>query len=243
MYIDQKVTVLIPSAGYGTRMGGQVRKQYLHLRGKEILRWTLEHFYQMPYWDELFVIVPPEDVLSVQEKVNDWFFEQLRKIVVISGGATRQQSVFNGLNVATKDADIIIVHDGVRPFLPIEETVKALDKLVKTPELQGLIAGVKTTDTLKRVNTARLIEATIDRDKVWAVQTPQIFKYPSLLKAHLDAEEQGLAVTDDAALLEHMGNLVGIFESNRNNIKITEPYDLTLADMILNQYIKDLEVE
>ncbi|GAB6106944.1 2-C-methyl-D-erythritol 4-phosphate cytidylyltransferase [Fusibacter bizertensis] len=243
MYIDKKVAVLIPSAGYGTRMGGQVRKQYLHLREKEILRWTLEHFYQIPYWDELFVIVPPEDVLSVQEKVNDWFFEQLRKIVVISGGATRQQSVFNGLNAIAKDADVVIVHDGVRPFLPIDETVRALDKLVKTPELQGLIAGVKTTDTLKRVNASRLIEATIDREKVWAVQTPQIFKHPSLLEAHLYAIEQNLLVTDDAALLEYMGNSVGIFESNRNNIKITEPYDLTLANMVLNQYMKDLEGE
>ena len=239
MYIGNKVTVLLPSAGSGTRMGGQTKKQYLQLRGKEILRWTLEHFCQMPFWDELFVIVPPEDVKSVQEKVNDWFSKPLRKIVVIPGGVTRQQSVFNGLNSASTNTDIVIVHDGVRPFLPIAKTIEALDKLVKTSTLQGVIASVKITDTLKRVNTANIIESTIDRDSVWAVQTPQIFKYASLLKAHRYAVEQNLSVTDDAALLEHVGHSVSIFESNRDNIKITEPYDLTLADIFLNQYIKE----
>lgn len=242
MYLDKKVTILLPTAGAGTRMGGNVRKQYLLLREKEILRWTLEHLNKISYWDELFVIVPSEDVVDVNEKISEWLFDTTRKIMVIPGGETRQQSVLNGLKASGNDTEYVIVHDGVRPFIPIVKTETALKKLIETPVLYGIIAGVKVTDTLKSVNLAEVIESTVDREKIWAVQTPQIFRYKELVDAHYSATQQNIAVTDDAALLETMGNSVGIFESDRSNIKITEPYDLILADVLIDRYMKSLEV-
>ncbi len=243
MYLDKKVTILVPSAGSGIRMGGQVRKQYLQLRDKEILKWTLENFYKLSFWDELFVIVPYEDVEIVKQKVDIWFYDEFRKISVIAGGDTRQKSVFNGLSATPKDTEFVVVHDGVRPFLPVKKTLNALDTLNETDELYGIIAAVKITDTIKSVSEKKIIESTIDRDKIWAVQTPQIFKFQTLLEAHQVASEQNLTVTDDAALLEYMDKKVGIFESDRNNIKITEPYDLLMAELVLNQYIGNEEVK
>jgi len=179
----------------------------------------------------------------VKEKVDIWFNDEARRIIVIAGGDTRQKSVFNGLNATPKDTEFVIVHDGVRPFLPVKKTLNALDVLNETAEIYGIIAAVKITDTIKSVSANKIIESTIDRDKIWAVQTPQIFKFQTLLEAHQIASEQNLTVTDDAALLEYMGKKVGIFESDRINIKITEPYDLLMAELVLNQYIGNEEVE
>lgn len=238
MYHDHKVIALIPAAGSGIRMGSGVRKQYLTLNGKEILNWTLIHLMNDELIDEAIVIVPEEDVEQVEEKLVLWFSDgnMRNRLSVISGGNTRQESVFNGLKAIEGKCRYVIVHDGVRPFVPSRLMVPFIDMLNGDAEVSGVIAGFPITDTLKQVDANRIIRSTVDRDFVWSVQTPQIFIYEHLYNAHILAKRQGRVVTDDAAILELSGLKTLIAEGTAENIKITKPFDLTLAEAIFNRY-------
>lgn len=238
MYREQKVIALIPAAGSGTRMGSGVRKQYLTLNGKEILNWTLIHLMKDDLIDEAVVIVPEEDVELVEEKLELWFSEASfsNRLSVISGGNTRQESVYNGLKAIEGRCHYVIVHDGVRPFVPSRLMAPFIEILNGDAAVSGVIAGFPMTDTLKQVDANRIIRSTVDRDFVWSVQTPQIFIYDHLLKAHIEAKKLGKLVTDDAAILELHGLKTMIAEGTAENIKITKPFDLTLAEAIFNRY-------
>ena len=229
---DVRISAIIPAAGSGTRIGGSIKKQFLKIQGKEVLNWTIEALLEMYTFVELVIVVPQNEANEVLEKISIWFPHETN-IKVVCGGATRQASVYNGLSHLENAVDLVLIHDGVRPFIPKKATVKAISDLSLSIELEGLIAGMKVTDTLKKVDVDLTIVETVDRETIWAVQTPQIFKFQTLIDAHKFALQTLLSATDDATLLELVGKKVGIFEGSADNIKITKPFDVKLAEWMV----------
>ncbi|HAS74942.1 MAG TPA: 2-C-methyl-D-erythritol 4-phosphate cytidylyltransferase [Clostridiales bacterium UBA8960] len=245
MYNGCKVIALVPAAGMGQRMGIGQKKQYLLLKDKEILNWTLIHLLREPIIDEAIVIVPRDDVLEVEEKMTSWLSrEQIStKISVIEGGATRQESVRKGLIKIEGDGfqtSFVVIHDGVRPFFPKNMLIRFLEALDHRSDIEGAIAGAEVTDTLKTINPEKVIIGTVDRSVVWSVQTPQVFRFDTLMKAHRYANDHAFEVTDDAAIIEAIGKKTVIIPCSSENIKITKPVDLIVAEVLLETYKVDL---
>ena len=226
---EKRVAALIPAAGTGQRMGGPIAKQFLQLAGRAILARTLAAFEACTAIDEVWVIVAAEHQgLCQREIVTRYGFQKVRGVVV--GGSTRQESVWQGLQNVTEAIDLVVVHDGVRPLLT--ESV-LLDTLHTAAQYGAAIAAVPVTDTLKRVSADRVVEATIPRQSVWRVQTPQAFQRPLLYAAFCYARAHGLEVTDEAGLLEALGQQVRVVPGKESNIKITTPDDLQLGEAFL----------
>lgn len=242
MYKNKRIVALVPAAGSGTRMGMNQKKQFLELEGKEILNWTLKHLLLCALIDEVVVIAPAEDCAELAVKISEWKVSDgfIIPIHVVEGGQTRQLSVKNGLNFLDhyqKNFEYVLIHDGVRPFLPYDQIQVFLDEF-SNRAIKGVIAATPVTDTLKQVNDSLEIVETIDRSKAWAVQTPQVFDYKTLHTCHFSVEAENATATDDAALLEKFGFTCGVLKCNDHNIKITKPFDLLVAEAILRVYYK-----
>lgn len=233
MINDRKVAALIPAAGMGVRMGSGIKKQFLSLEDMEILNWTLLKMWQSEIIDEIIVMAPSTDLEEVIVKISRWQQNagSSTPTKVILGGESRQASVFEGLKSVSEGVHIVVIQDGVRPFVPVEQLE---EMCLKLSACDGVVVALRSTDTLKQVDEKGVITGTIDRDKVWSVQTPQVFNYDKLLKAHELSHSQGFVATDDASLIEHMGGTVVVVESKKTNIKITTPFDLYIAKAILN---------
>ena len=241
MFNDKRVIALVPAAGIGQRMGAGQKKQYLKLKDREILEWTIKHVLSDAWIDEAVIIVPTEDLTDVCAKVVKWLGDFMRDktVEVISGGVTLQESVYNGLRYIKEKYDepmYVVIHDGVRPFFPQGKLVDFLEVLKNTSEIDGAIAGTEVTDTLKRIDDNMVILDTVDRATIWSVQTPQVFNFEALMAAHVFAIERKLSVTDDAALLEAVGKRSVIVPCPSDNIKITKPVDLIVAETLFESY-------
>lgn len=222
------VIVLIPAAGLGRRMGAAVNKQYLRLAGRPILAHTLACFDHHPLVDAIYVISPPAEISFCQkEVVRRYGFAKVREIV--AGGAERQDSVRHGLLACGANPDdIILIHDGVRPFFPAHR----LGDLVESAKRTGAcLAGVPVKDTIKEVRQG-MVSGTPDRSCLWQAQTPQAFRFEIIAKAHQQALADGFLGTDDASLVERLGLPVAMVEGDYRNIKITTPEDLVAAEAI-----------
>lgn len=224
-----KRIALIPAAGMGRRMGASVNKQYLLLGGKPVLAHTLELFQGAGFIDEIYVVVPAEEIEYCRLHVVEKFaVTKVKKIV--AGGAERQDSVLNGLRaIDCRDDDIVLIHDGVRPFVPLA----ALEKSIAMALLHdGALLAVPVKDTVKVVRDA-FVAATPLRETLWLAQTPQTFRYKIIKSAHELAEADGFTGTDDASLLERINKKVHVTIGDYRNIKITTPEDLVLAELFL----------
>lgn len=225
-----KVIALIPAAGMGKRMGAGINKQYLLLHDKPIVAHTIAVFEQALFIDDIYVIVPEAEIPYCREHVMDRYgFAKVRAIV--AGGSERQHSVLNGLRAVTdlEDDDVVLIHDGVRPFIPelvLERAVAA------ALEHDGALVAVPSKDTVKVV-TDGIIRDTPAREQLWLAQTPQAFRYGIIRAAHEIAEAEGFLGTDDAMLVERLGKEVHIVLGDYRNIKITTPEDLILAEAFL----------
>lgn len=238
MYKQLRLAAIIPAGGSGTRMGSDKKKQFLTFQGREILYWTLKHILDCGLLDCLVVVVPEVDYVEMEIKLCDWA-KTLNTDVpmkVVIGGSSRQASVYCGLQAIEDSYDVILVHDGVRPFLPSSSIPTYLDRLMENDQLSGVIAGLEVTDTLKCVDHDHVIIATVDRSNKWHVQTPQIFKANALMHAHEQARQDQVDATDDAALLERLGDKLMMVYGTSENIKITRPVDLIVAEMIFKTY-------
>lgn len=222
---------VVPAAGVGVRMGADLPKQYLQLAGKTVIEHSLSRLLQLPMLKGVMVAVSREDV----------FWQELAvfadpRIRVAEGGAERADSVQNALRALADDArpgDWVLVHDAARPCVRRED----LQKLVSTlaDHAIGGILGAPVHDTLKRVGEAGAIETTQSRAALWRAFTPQMFRHGMLLQALTNATARGLAVTDESSAMEAAGYLPQMVEGHSDNIKITTPEDLRLADMLLRQ--------
>lgn len=227
-----RVAAIIPAAGLGRRMQHDTPKTYLHLAGKPILIHTLEVFEKVPEVHEVVVVVHPEDLEFCQEEVIEAY--PLKKVLrLVPGGKERQDSVYNALRVLWKHAkelDIILVHDGVRPLVDPAQVGKVV---AAARRHGGAVLGIPCQDTLKRINARGEVQGTVDRRELWQIQTPQAFRAALLWRAYQEAMERGFYATDEAALVEALGETVVVVPGSPLNLKITTPDDLKIAEAIL----------
>jgi len=226
-----RVAAIIPAAGEGRRMGGAVPKQFLQIGGREILARTLAVFEACVAIDDVWVVVAAEQCALCQRTIVERY--GLRKVRgVVAGGTTRQESVWHGLQQVAQAVGLVVVHDGVRPFVTELLLQQTLDHANR---FGAAIAAVPLKDTLKRVSATGTVEATVPREHLWRVQTPQAFQHALLRRAFQHAWQQGLQATDEAGLIEALGNAVRIVPSYEHNVKITTPDDLVFCEMFLRE--------
>ena len=226
-----RVIVIIPAAGLGTRMSppGGKSKQFAELDGVPIIVHTLRKFAAVPEVDEIYIAMRKPDSEAFEARLQQEHFA--KPIHIVEGGEHRQQSVGNAL-AALKAAkeDVVLVHDAVRPFVDAE----TIGNVIEAAEKRGAaIAAIPAFDTIKQVDrTAEgaVVNATIPREHIVLVQTPQGFRYHVLKKAFDEAERDGFVGTDEASIVERSGHEVSVVMGTRRNIKITTPDDLELAE-------------
>ena len=220
---------IVPAAGSGSRFGAEMPKQYLPLAGKPLLYHTLIALCRCEFIDRVWVVLSPDDEWWGR---HDWTSLGSKLETVFCGGATRAQSVANGLaaaETAAADDDWVLVHDAARPCLSQAMLAALCDELADDP-VGGLLA-VPVADTLKRADAAQRVAATEPRDDLWQAQTPQMFRYGVLLRAL--AEHPG--VTDEAGAIEAAGLKPKLVRADASNLKVTYPADLRLAALILQE--------
>ena len=224
-----KVTVLIPAAGMGKRMGKAVAKQFLPLGDKPMLAHTLLAFQRAPEIDEIIPILSKEDMENcLREIIERYHITKVKTLVV--GGKERQESVSHGLQKLEKDSSIVLVHDGVRPFVTQEMIHEVVEHARKG---ECVTVGVPLKDTIKEVDDKGMVRQTLDRNRLWAIQTPQAFPVKVLKHAYAESARHEAFGTDDAMLVERAGGKVRVIMGSYENIKITTPEDLILAEEIL----------
>ncbi len=226
---DGQAVAIVPAAGRGLRMGGQIPKQFLALGGQPIVVHSLRVLNAAPSVREIILAVPEaERDFCLREIVASHGFKKVRQ--VIAGGAERQDSVRHGLDAMDAKAELVLVHDAVRPFV----TTAMIDRVVaRAAEVGAAILAIPMRDTVKQVDADGLIEATVDRGRLWLAQTPQAFRTSLLREAHQKALVEGKRATDDAQLVEWLGHKVAIVEGSTENIKITRSEDLGIGEAIL----------
>jgi 2-C-methyl-D-erythritol 4-phosphate cytidylyltransferase len=231
-----KTVAIIPAGGLGKRMRGPVSKQYLPVDGKPILAHTLNVFQLSPDIDDIILIAPEEDVPAVkQNTVDSGKTTKVRRI--LAGGKQRQDSVRNGLAAIGEDVDIVLIHDAVRPFISGD----LIHCVVREAEKWGAVTvGMPVKDTVKRVDPDGWILETLNRQVLWLTQTPQAFKRSVIQAAYRRADDDRFYGTDDASLVERMGVRVKMIGASYENIKITTPEDLLLAELLIKRREKGM---
>lgn len=212
------VAVLIPAGGVGARLGSRTPKQFLRLRGEAILAATVRQFRRHPRLAAIVVAAPAAHVVRARRVLGSG-------VTVVAGGQTRQESVRLALEAAPPAVRVILVHDAVRPFI----TRGLVDAVLAAARADGAaICALPVAETIKRVRDG-IVEATIERAGLWAVQTPQAFRAEILREAHDKARRDGVVGTDDAMLVERLGHRVRVVPGLADNVKITTPEDLRRA--------------
>lgn len=226
----EKNVALILAAGKGTRMGQGKEKAFLPLAGKPLLAWTLFAFEAFSRIHELIVVVPPNCEEECRKEVIVPY--GISKAKVVSGGNERQDSIQNGFAEIEGLCNLVIIHDGARPFV----TQALLEKTLDAAEQTGAaVVAVPVKDTIKIVDEGGMVQKTLDRSCLWAVQTPQAYRYSIIKQALEEAKRGNFYGTDDASLVERLGKPVQIVTGSYENIKVTSPEDLVFGEIILRK--------
>jgi len=225
-----RVAAILPAAGLGTRMGkteAPGRKQMMELAGAPVLVHTLRRFDSAATVNEILLAVRPEDRAALESLVAEGSFKT--PIRFADGGRSRQESVENALALVGPDVDLVAVHDAVRPLI----TPELIDQAVEQASRDGaVILGIPAVDTVKRVDQ-KIVHATLPREMIMLAQTPQVFRTELLRRAYEQARADGFSGTDEASLIEHLGEDVHVMLGSSRNLKITRPEDLALAEFYL----------
>ena len=229
-----KTVAIIPAGGSGKRLGSEIAKQYLSLQSLPVLVHTLLVFQKSDLINEIVLVVPADDLAFVRDRIVHQY--ELRKVsTVVAGGRERQDSVRNGFSAITKACDVVIIHDGVRPFV----TQDMIARVAKAAVEDGAAAiGVRAKDTIKEATAENVVTATLPRSNLWQTQTPQAFQYDLLRRAFTQAGDDGYYGTDDASLVERTGTKVRMVAGSYENIKITTPEDLIVAEALMKERMK-----
>ena len=222
------VTAIFPAAGASKRMGGVMNKNFLELAGEPILLRTLKTFSQVERVNFFIVIVAAHEVETVEKLLRGT--KGIKSWVVTIGGSERQYSIANGLKLLPDDAEIILVHDAARPLISTRTINDVIDAAEK---FGGAIAAVPSKDTIKIVDAEGFVKHTPPRSELVAVQTPQGFRREILLQAYEKAATENFLGTDDSSLAERLGVKIKIVASDYQNIKMTTPEDMTIAESFL----------
>ena len=230
MVRDKHVAAIIVAAGKGTRMGHRIPKQYLHIAGKTILDTTLYKFEKSNDVDEIILVVSEDEIEYVKNEISPFY----NKIAyVVAGGNTRTESVYKGLKKVRSNCDLVLIHDGVRPFV----SYNLISTCIANAYIHNACVPVlEVTDTIKEVSKEGMVLKTLDRKNLRAVQTPQAFRYSIIKKCYEDAISEGVSFTDDASVVEYYGYEVKTIEGLAKNIKITTPLDLKIAEILASVY-------
>lgn len=223
-------SLVIVSAGKGSRMKSDLNKQFLKIGNKEVIAHTIDKFYNNENIDEIIIVIREDEKEFFQENIiNKYGYKNIK---IAFGGKERQDSVYNGLKEVDEKSKIVLIHDGARPFLTNEIIKKSIEC---AKEYNCAIVGVPVKDTIKIVNEKNDVCDTPNRSTLWSIQTPQVFNYSLIMKAHKKAKDDEYYGTDDSMLMEYLGYNVKVVEGSYNNIKITTPEDLKIAEEILRE--------
>ncbi len=223
-------SAVIVAAGVGKRFGPGADKLFLEVAGRPVVAHTWARFDAAECIDEIILVVRPgledafREIAGSLELGKPWH--------LVAGGAERQDSVWNGLQATAAGSDLVAIHDGARPCTP-DEVIQAT--LVAARETGAAVAAQRVTDTLKESDDGRLIDRTVDRSRLWAVQTPQAFRRSILINALTEVRRRGVQVTDDTAACEFVGQPIRLVESRRPNPKVTYPGDLPYIELLLSR--------
>ncbi len=231
---------IITAAGKGTRLKGDISKQFMNIYGKPILAHTITAFQNASKIKEIYISVPKDYLEFCQKSViNKYSFDKVKKLII--GGSSRQESVYNVLVELPSSTKLVSIHDGVRPLVTAEEIDLLINTLMREnkedPEVKGVIMAASAKETIK-IADKDTIDKTVPRETVWYAQTPQTFFYKDILKAHNKAREDNFIGTDDACLMERMNQKVNIIRGRHENIKITTPIDLFLAELVMTRNVR-----
>jgi len=229
------VTAIVLAAGKGLRFNSRISKPLAKINSKPIITYCLNTLSKHPYIRDIIVAANSRNLKDLVSKIGQYEIGKIKDIVL--GGKRRQNSVCNALKTMDKRTDLVLIHDGVRPF--IEK--KTISSLIKEAQSYGAaIAGVPVRATIKKIKNQKskikIVEETIDRGNLWEIQTPQVFRKDLILEAYKKFRD--FVVTDDSMLLEKLGVNVRVVKSSYNNIKITTPEDLVVAEAISKNLIK-----
>ena len=229
--VKMKVVALIAAAGKGKRMNARISKPFIPISGKHILAYTIEKFEKCKLIDKIYLIVSPEEKEACHKNIIlKYNFSKVQELV--DGGETRQDSVYNGIKALDKDTDIVVIHDGARPL--VEEAI-IRDSIEKAQKYGAAITAIPIKDTIKKSKNNFFINKTLNRENIWRAQTPQTFKYDIILSAYRQAYKEKYFTTDDAAIVERYGHKVKLIIGSEENIKITTPFDIIVAENFLKK--------
>ena len=224
-----KVAAIVPAAGLGTRLGAKDRKPFVLLSGKPLIMYALKALDSSKYIEQIYVAVDPNSIGRLEDIIDRY---GIRKVVkVVAGANTRYGSVRNCFNMVSPLCDIVLIHDGARPF-PAPSDI--MNSILLADRFGGCLTAIPMTDTVKLAGKDLFVKRTIDRNSLWRAQTPQAFRY-NILKKALKGTKDISDVTDDALILERLGKRVKILKGSTRNIKITTNEDLKMAEALIKK--------
>ena len=223
------ISAIILAGGKGKRMGSAISKQFIDIKGKPIIYYTLKKFSENKKIDNIIVVLPEDEVKYFKENILKKYELRINKIVI--GGKERQDSVYNALkSLKNSSTDIVLIHDGARPFI----SERIINEGIKFAEIYGAAApGVMPKDTIKVKNEKNFSIDTPNRANLVSIQTPQVFKFDEILECHEKIRYNGEMVTDDTMVVEKYGYSVYLYDGEYTNIKVTTPEDLILGEKLI----------
>lgn len=223
---------VIVAGGSGERFGNPQGKQFVNLAGLPLVAWSILVFDHAPSVGHVVVVCKEERERDMRQDVLARL-DLTHRVTLAPAGATRQDSVFSGLMACPTDLEFVAIHDGARPLIEVDAIERCLAAVRDDRQVDGAICAARDTDTLKIVDDSGRIIETPDRTRYWCALTPQAFRRETIIAAHEAALLDGVVGTDDASLVERRGGVVRVVESSRDNIKVTVPEDLALAEATL----------
>lgn len=223
------ISAIILAGGKGKRMRSAISKQFIDIKGKPIIYYTLKKFSENKKIDNIIVVLPEDEVKYFKENILKKYELRINKIVI--GGKERQDSVYNALkSLKNSSTDIVLIHDGARPFI----SERIINEGIKFAEIYGAAApGVMPKDTIKVKNEKNFSVDTPNRANLVSIQTPQVFKFDEILECHEKIRYNGEKITDDTMVVEKYGYSVYLYDGEYTNIKVTTPEDLILAERLI----------
>jgi len=224
--MDKKIVAIVPAAGLGRRFDPIQRKTFVHLKGLPLLVHTLKGLEESDYIQEIIPVMRPENVEDGYRMAKDHGLKKIKRVVV--GGDERQDSVYNGLSSIKEDC-VVLIHDGARPII-LQDLFRRL--ISELDGFDGVVPGLPLRETVKEVDN-NIVVSTVNRERLWSIQTPQVFPVSILRRAYEVAIRDGHYATDDSALVERIGGRVKVIMGSPYNIKVTTPEDIEVVKYLL----------